>query len=97
MDDGYKPICNNLTDARLLFFKEIGKIIDYFEKFNIKKELVKNVKYSKMPWVEFQLIIIPSIMNTNEISSFIGFGEEFYINFIEGCIVIEKRYYLRGV
>ena len=97
MEDKYKSICNNLTDARILFFKEVGRIIDYFYDFQIKKEVVTNNKYSKMPWVDFKLNIFPNNMCVEEISAFIGFGQEFNIYFDGGYIEINKRYYLKEV
>ena len=93
----YEPICNNVTEARNMFFKDIGRIIDYFSDFTIKKEINTKNKYSKMSWVDFTLNIYPQIMDITELSVFIGFGQEFTIYFDEQCIQIYKRYYLKKV
>ena len=97
MEDKYKPICNNVSDARNMFLKDVGRIIDYFSNFTIKKEIVTNNKYSKMPWVDFTFKIYPQEMDVEELSAFIGFGQEFKIDFDEQCIQIYKRYYLKEV
>jgi len=97
MEDKYEPICNNVTDARNMFFKDIGRITDYFSDFTIKKEIVTDNKYSKMSWIDFTLKIYPQQMDVEELSAFIGFGQEFNICFDEQCIQIYKIYYLKEV
>ena len=97
MEDKHKSICNNVTDARNIFFKDVGRIIDCFSDFTIKKEIFTDSKYSKMPWIDFTLKVYPREMDAEELSAFIGFGQEFKIYFDEQCIQIDNRYYLKEV
>ncbi len=91
--ESQKTIVKNLIEARKLFFRETGIIIDYFVNFSLRKDIVTDNKYSKMPWVDFELKIYPNDMSSEDLLTLIDFREKFEILFSEGCIQINKRYY----